>query len=110
MSTAVVDSQVAAYNAHDLDAFLGCYSADVTIRDGHCQTLMSGIDAVRTEYGDWFSAHPEVQVEVVGRLDSDGWVVDHERITMIDAVMSAIVCYHVAEDAIDAVVVLSEAP
>jgi hypothetical protein len=108
MSTEVVDRQVEAYNAQDLESFVACYSAEVTIRDGHGRVLMSGLDAVRREYGEWFAAHPEVHVEVVGRLVSDAWVVDHERITVGDGVMSALVGYHVAEGVIEAVVLLSE--
>jgi hypothetical protein len=108
MSADVVDRQVEAYNARDLESFLSCYSENVTIRDGQGKTLMSGIGAVRRQYGDWFVAHPEVHAEVTGRLISAGWVVDEEHITMSDGVMSALVGYHIAEGAIDAVVLLSE--
>lgn len=108
-----MDRQVEAYNAHDLESFLACYSlacysADVTIRDGQGHTLMSGIEALRQEYGDWFAAHPEVHAEVAGRLVSSAWIVDEEHITMADDALSALVGYHVAEGLIGAVVLLSE--
>jgi hypothetical protein len=81
---------------------------NVTIRDGHGETLLSGIDAVRGVYADWFAAHPDVHADVTGRRTSGAWVVDEERITMTDAVMSAVVCYHLSGDVIDAVLLLSE--
>ena len=108
MSTDVVDRQLEAYNAHDLESFLACYSLHVTIRDGDGRTLMAGTDAVRREYADWFAAHPDVHAEVVGRLVAGGWVVDEERITTTDGDMSALVGYHVADGAIEAVVLLSD--
>jgi hypothetical protein len=108
MSTDVVDRQVAAYNAHDLESFLACYAADVTVRDGHGEVLLSGVEALRREYGDWFAAHPDVHGDVTGRLVSGAWVADQERITMADGVMDALVAYHLSEGLIDSVVLLSE--
>jgi hypothetical protein len=108
VSVDLVDRQVEAYNAHDLDSFLTCYSRDVTIRGSRGEILMSGIEAVRGEYRDWFAAHPDVHAEVASRVFSGAWVVDEERITMTGAVMSALVCYHVADGVIDAVLLLAE--
>jgi hypothetical protein len=109
VSVAVVDRQLEAYNSHDLESFLACYSRDVTIRDRHGEVLMSGVDAVRGEYADWFAAHPDVRAEVTSRLVSGALVVDEELITMTGSVISALVCYHVADGVIDAVLLLSEA-
>lgn len=108
MLVEVVDRQVAAYNSHDLEAFAACYSRDVRVRNGQGETLMSGIDAVLKEYHDWFATHPDVHAEVNSRLVSGAWVVDEEHITMTGAVVNALVCYHVAEGLIDAVLLLAD--
>jgi hypothetical protein len=108
MSTDVVDRQLEAYNAHDLESFLACYSLNVTIRDGDGRTLIAGADAVRREYAVWFAAHPDVHADVVGRLVAGRWVVDQERVTTTDGEVTALVGYHVADSAIDAVVLFSD--
>jgi hypothetical protein len=106
----VVDRQVAAYNAHDLESFSACYALEVTIRDREGKTLISGIDAVRREYHEWFAAHPDVRADVRSRLVSGAWVVDEETVTTGDATMSALLAYHVAAGLIDAVLLLAEDP
>ena len=104
----MVDRQLESYNSHDLESFLACYSRDVTVRDGHGEMLMSGVDAVRSEYAAWFTIHPDVHAEVTSRLQSGAWVVDVEQITMSGETMGALVGYHVADGVIDAVLLLSE--
>ena len=87
---------------------MACYSRDVKVRNSQGEPLMSGIEAVRREYDDWFATHPDVRAEVVSRLVSGAWVVDEEHITMASGVLNALVGYHVAEGMIDAVLLLSE--
>jgi hypothetical protein len=45
---------------------------------------------------------------VNSRLVSGAWVVDEEHITMTGAVVNALVCYHVAEGLIDAMLLLAD--
>ena len=110
MSVDVVNRQVEAYNAHDLESFLACYSPDVEVRNSQGERLMYGTAALRREYDDWFTTHPDVHAEVTGRLVSRDWVVDEEDVTMADAVLSALVAYHVTDGLIDAVLLLAERP
>jgi len=51
-----VEEQVEAYNAHDLERFIGCYSPDVVIEDGIGNRLLQGRDAMREMYGLLFQA------------------------------------------------------
>jgi hypothetical protein len=108
VSLDVVDRQLGAYNSHDLEAFLACYSPDVQVRNRQGKTLMDGRAAVRREYDEWFTSHPEVHAESTGRLVSGEWVVDEEHVTMADATISALVAYHVADGLIDEVLLLAE--
>jgi hypothetical protein len=109
MSAEVVDAQVDAYNRHDLESFLTCYSPDVTVQNGRGETLLSGIDALRRQYGGWFTDYPDLHVEVRHRLSSGTWVVDEEHVTMTGNVMDGLVGYHVSDGLIDAVVMLTDA-
>ena len=109
MVTNVVDVQVDAYNRHDLEAFLACYSQDVTVQNGNGEILMSGIDALRKQYGEWFTQYPDLHVDVRGRVVSATWVVDAEHVTMSGNVIDGLVGYHVADGRIDAVVMLVDA-
>ncbi|MGY0464148.1 nuclear transport factor 2 family protein [Kitasatospora sp. cg17-2] len=72
----VVEQQLAAYNSHDLDAFVATYAEDVTIRrtDG---SLLQGRPALRDTYAGQF-AEARCRAEIVGRLTEGDWVVDQE--------------------------------
>ena len=56
-TTDVVDRQVAAYRGRDLERFLGCYAADVKIRDFDGTVLMDGLEAMRGQYGPLFRTY-----------------------------------------------------
>jgi hypothetical protein len=77
-AVAVVQRQVDAYNAHDLDAFAGTYAADVIIqRRG--EVYLSGIASLRERYGRTFAKFPNLRVRIVERrLEGDRLVLDHE--------------------------------
>ena len=97
-----VERQVDAYNAHDLDAFVACYTDDILISDGAGAVLVAGREEMRKEFATLFESSPKLHAEVVGRLDAGAYVVLNERIEgyggdPIDGIM----VYHVAEDAID---------
>ena len=60
---AVVQRQLEAYNARDIDAFTACFSEDVCIRELHDQTLIGdGLGALRELYIDLFQTCPELHV------------------------------------------------
>ena len=105
----VVDRQVEAYNAHDLEGFLACYAADVVVRSGAGEILLDGIDAVRQQYGSWFRDMPDIRAEVLHRLVRGSWVVDDERVSAPGAglTMEALVAYRLRDSVIDRVVLLT---
>jgi hypothetical protein len=51
----LVDVQLAAYRARDLDAFLRCYAENVAIRDFAGNVVMDGIEGMRAQYGPLFA-------------------------------------------------------
>ena len=60
----VVDRQVRAYNARDIDGFVACYSEEVIIEDARGALLMRGRDTVRNEYSPFFRDNPELHGEI----------------------------------------------
>ena len=109
MSSAdVVDRQVEAYNAADLDGFLACYAADVVIRSGEGVVLNDGLDAMRAAYGDWFGSLPGLHAEIVTRVERGSWVVDEEHVTADGLDVLALVAYRVRGGLIDQVVIMTD--
>lgn len=51
----VVQNQVDAFNARDVDAFVACYSPDAVLMDGSGTVLAQGQAALNAHYGQLFS-------------------------------------------------------
>jgi uncharacterized protein (TIGR02246 family) len=84
METTVVDvvsAQLGAYNARDLERFLGCYAADAVIEDGTGQVMMRGREAMRAFYGQLFVQRPDLRCEIRQRIRVGRYVVDEEAIS-----------------------------
>jgi hypothetical protein len=79
--TQVIQDQVDAYNARDLDRFLSYYSADASVEDGVGAVMMQGHDAMRGMYDALFSQSPSLHVEILRRIHVGQWVVDEEHVT-----------------------------
>ncbi len=77
----LVERQVAAYNAHDVERFVACYAEDVVIEDGHGHVSVRGRDQLRERYTTFFTAAPEVKAEIVSRIRVGSYVIDEERVT-----------------------------
>ena len=78
---AVVQAQVDAYNAHDIERFVQCYADDITIYDlSGKDPPMKGIAELRKDYQWLTKAPPEFRVQIINRLTVGRFVVDLERI------------------------------
>src|SRR5262245_43366732 len=77
----VVQAQVEAYHAHDIEAFARCYADDITVHDLSGRTPpVKGIPELKKEYAFLTTAPKTFRVEVVRRISSGRIVVDHERV------------------------------
>jgi len=78
-TAAVIDRLVQAYNAGDMEAFLGCFAEGAKIYRGRETVAFDGKDAIRTEYQTHFEQgfrnNPSDRI-VVGRH-----VAARERVT-----------------------------
>jgi hypothetical protein len=77
---AVVQKQVDAYNAHDLDAFVACYAAAIEFRtmDGNVNPE-KGVAALRKGYEGLFKQFPNLKVKILQRICQGAFVIDQEQ-------------------------------
>ena len=94
-----VERQLAAYNAHDIAAFLACYHDDVLIVDAEGGEIMSGLSWMRQSYGPMFRDNPELRAEILWRERLGAYVVDVELVTGLGpAPVRAVAIYHLDEN------------
>jgi hypothetical protein len=78
----VVQRQVEAYNARDIDAFLSFYADDVVIRRlPSGEVAWDSKEAMRPRYARRFAENPELFCTITQRIVHGNWVVDHELVT-----------------------------
>lgn len=69
---AVVDRLVAAINAHDLDALVGCFAPDFTNEwPAHPARSFEGADGVRRNWTMIFGARPTITARILTTAESD---------------------------------------
>lgn len=101
----IVQQQVNAYNARDLEAFVATYSPDIKIYI-HPDTLRgSGHAEMRKVYGELFKNTPKLHCEIVNRIVLGNFVIDKERVTgnPNGAVINAVAIYEVRDNLIQRV-------
>jgi uncharacterized protein (TIGR02246 family) len=78
--TDVVDAQIEAYFARDLERFVDCYAPDTVITNAAGQVLAEGHDAIRQMYGELFGNSPQLAGRIANRIVVGNFVADHEEI------------------------------
>ncbi|KAA6212232.1 steroid delta-isomerase [Streptomyces albofaciens JCM 4342] len=103
----IVDGQLAAYNAGDLEKFLSYYIEDVPVYafpSGEVLTDRSG-PAFRDRYAKLFASSPDLHAELVSRVTQGRIVIDQERVTgfMGGEERAAVALYEVGDERIERV-------
>ena len=97
---AVVQKQLEAYNARDLDTFVATYADDVQLFDLPDKLLMRGHVELRDRYRKTF-ADPRLHAEIVNRIVLGNTVIDHERVRVTfpdgPGTVEAVAIYEVRE-------------
>lgn len=101
----LVQTQLDAYNAHDLQAFVACYSDDVKVyRPPAGEPVLSGKAAFADFYATQRFNRPQLRAEVLNRMVLGSKVVDHERVHGLgDAPFEASAVYETRGQLISAV-------
>lgn len=109
----VVQSQVDAYNARDLEGFVATFAPEVVVAEQPGdKEVARGHAELRAVYGKLFSANPELRCEVVQRIALGATVVDHELVTGIKGRphVRAVARYEVKDGLIERVTLIREEP
>lgn len=77
--TDLVQQQLNAYNAHDLEAFLHPYADDVEVYATSGKLLMKGKEQMRKKY-QFITKTPHLYCRLINRIASGNTVIDHEEI------------------------------
>ena len=75
----LVQRQLQAYNARDIEALLACYAADAEQHQLHGGLLARGHAQLRSRFLARF-AEPDLRARLLSRTVMGNWVVDHERV------------------------------
>lgn len=96
--TDIVNAQLRAYNARDIDAYCALFSQDATTIDANTgRVILTGIAAVREHYARRFAGAEALCCEVLGRLAAGSLVIDHEKVSgLADEPIETVAVYEVA--------------
>jgi hypothetical protein len=77
----VVEEQIAAYNARDLQRFVRTYADDIEVyRPPARDPVIRGAAALAEFYGEKRFCHVGLRAEILDRLATGNLVCDHERV------------------------------
>jgi hypothetical protein len=93
---AIVQRQVNAYNARNIDAFLDTYSDDVELYNFPSELIMKGKQEMRQQYSGVFERAANLYCEIANRIVKGNIVIDHEKVRAGDRRLQAIAVYEVA--------------
>ena len=100
---AVVQAQVEAYNARNIDGFLATYSDDAQLFEFPDKLIAKGKAQLRERYETRFKEEG-LHAEIVKRIILGNMVIDHERVRRMfpdgPGVLEAIAIYEVGDEKI----------
>jgi Uncharacterized conserved protein len=92
----IVQKQLDAYNARDIDAFLDTYSENVKLYTFPNQLLSEGKTAMENQYGSFFENTPDLHCTIINRIVIGNKVIDEESVMANGSTFSAVAIYEVA--------------
>jgi hypothetical protein len=97
---AVVQAQLEAYNARDIDAFVATYADDAKLFELPGKLLMHGLDQLRERYAELFKDE-RLHATIVNRIVMGNTIIDHERVRLTmpegSGTLEAIAIYEVRD-------------
>jgi hypothetical protein len=78
--TALVQGQLDAYNAQDVDGLCSFYADGVVVSDLNAVPNLHGIEAYRDRHVGLFAQFPQNRAELLSRIVIGNTVIDHERV------------------------------
>ena len=94
----LVQQQLNAYNARDIEAFLAPYSDSVVLYDLSGGEMMRGKQAMRESYSRLFTNVPELHCKLVNRMILGNTIIDQEKVTGFNEIpLQAIAIYKIED-------------
>ena len=93
----VVNRQLDAYNARDIDKFVATYSEDIEIYNSKGEMTMKGHEQLRKRYDSMFKNTPNLHCRIVNRIKINNKVIDNENVNMNERVVEAVAIYEVVD-------------
>ena len=81
MATDVVDAQIEAYRAKDVERFLSCYAEDASVVLFDGTPMFAGKQVMREQYGKLFADSPGLHLSIANRMTAGEFVVDEEHVS-----------------------------
>ncbi|MGB3781220.1 MAG: nuclear transport factor 2 family protein, partial [Tunicatimonas sp.] len=106
---AVVQMQLEAYNARDIDAFMDTYADSIAIYEFPNTLIMKGKQDLRDTYTKLFNEVTNLRAEIKHRVVLDNRVIDHEYVRFGGKYIDAVAIYEVAEGKITRVTFVQKA-
>jgi imidazolonepropionase-like amidohydrolase len=92
---AIVQRQVNAYNARNIDAFLDTYADDIELYDFHSNSPDKGKETMRKNYGEMFKQTPNLYCEIEKRIVIGNKIIDKEKVRAGKETIHAVAVYEV---------------
>ncbi|MEO9803639.1 MAG: amidohydrolase family protein [Reichenbachiella sp.] len=92
----VVQRQVNAYNARNIDAFIDAYSDDIKIYNETGELIMEGLDQMRKQYAGMFESVTNLYCEIENRIVINNKVIDKEKVRFNESFVDAVAVYEVS--------------
>lgn len=78
----IIQKQVDAYNARNIDSFVACHSHQVRLFTfGESKPFCDNIQHLREIYRDIFDNSPELHSQIINRIEMGDTIIDHELIS-----------------------------
>jgi hypothetical protein len=102
MATDVVDAQIEAYQAKDVERFLACYAEDASVVLFDGTPMFADKQVMREQYGELFANSPGLHLTIANRISGGEFVVDEEHVSGMHfgdmpAEMTALSVYRVTD-------------
>lgn len=91
----IVQKQLDAYNARDIDTFLATYSNNIQLFDFPGEKTNEGKEKLRTLFDAFFKRTPDLHAEIKNRIVIGNKVIDEEYVTANGSSFSAVAIYEV---------------
>lgn len=92
---AIVQKNLDAYNARDIDAFMNDYADNVKLYAYPNSLQTEGKTAMRKSYNEWFQRTPDLRAFVKKRIVIGNKVIDEEQVTANGKIIEAVAIYEI---------------